>query len=107
MLLVANIEHTGLNVSECSHQWGEEDIEKEACFILGLLAIKSEHQHAIADAGALTGLVRLLKRWVWQRINRQHISKAATPVLKPASGLLCLLSHSGITVAHLSLQKYS
>ena len=40
----------------------EEDIEKEACFILGLLAIKAEHQHAIADAGALSGLVRLLKR---------------------------------------------
>ena len=51
----------------CTHSWAlccscEEDIEKEACFILGLLAIKSEHQHAIADAGALTGLVRLLKR---------------------------------------------
>ena len=25
-----------------------EDVEKEACFILGLLAIKSEHQHKIA-----------------------------------------------------------
>ncbi len=26
-----------------------EEVEKEACFILGLLAIKQEHQHAIAD----------------------------------------------------------
>jgi hypothetical protein len=24
-----------------------EDVEKEACFILGLLAIKQDHQHAI------------------------------------------------------------
>ena len=39
-----------------------EDVEKEACFILGLLAIKQEHQHAIADAGALPGLVTLLGR---------------------------------------------
>lgn len=38
-------------------------MEKEACFLLGLLAVKAEHQHAIADAGALSGLVRLLKRW--------------------------------------------
>ena len=41
-----------------------EEVEKEACFILGLLAIKQEHQHAIADAGALPGLVGLLKRYV-------------------------------------------
>ena len=26
-----------------------EEVEKEACFTLGLLAIKQEHQHAIAD----------------------------------------------------------
>ncbi|KAK9809295.1 hypothetical protein WJX73_002053 [Symbiochloris irregularis] len=42
----------------------EEEIEKEACFILGLLAIKQEHQHAIADQGALSGLVRLLQRYL-------------------------------------------
>ena len=29
-----------------------EDVEKEACFILGLLAIKSEHQHKIAGKTA-------------------------------------------------------
>ena len=49
-------------IKQCTWCSCEEEIEKEACFILGLLAIKSEHQHAIADAGALTGLVRLLKR---------------------------------------------
>ena len=31
-----------------------EEVEKEACFILGLLAIKQEHQHAIADQVELT-----------------------------------------------------
>ncbi len=38
-----------------------EEIEKEACFILGLLAVKPEYQSRIATCGALAGLVRLLK----------------------------------------------
>lgn len=41
----------------CSN--GGEEIEKEACFVLGLLAIKPEHQHAIADRGALQVLDRI------------------------------------------------
>lgn len=35
--------------------------------MLGLLAIKAEHQHAIADKGALQGLVGLLKQHVPSR----------------------------------------
>lgn len=38
-----------------------EELEKEACFILGLLAVKPEYQSRIAACGALPGLVRLLK----------------------------------------------
>ena len=38
-----------------------EDVEKEACFILGLLAVKPEYQSRIASCGALSGLVRLLR----------------------------------------------
>ena len=33
----------------CVRPCSGEEVEKEACFILGLLAIKQEHQHAIAD----------------------------------------------------------
>ena len=53
---------------ECTESTAKEikahaaDIEKEACFILGLLAIKSEHQKAIANAGAIPHLVNLLSR---------------------------------------------
>ena len=38
-----------------------EEVEKEACFTLGLLAIKQEHQHAIADqaSNSLLCIVRL------------------------------------------------
>ena len=50
------------NTSNKNDAHSGEDVEKEACFILGLLAIKQEHQHAIADAGALPGLVALLGR---------------------------------------------
>ena len=41
-----------------------EEIEKEACFIIGLLAIKQEHQHLIAERKALPALVALLKRYL-------------------------------------------
>eukprot|EP00882_Tetradesmus_deserticola_P001982 GHRQ01002125.1.p1 GENE.GHRQ01002125.1~~GHRQ01002125.1.p1 ORF type:complete len:177 (+),score=48.99 GHRQ01002125.1:224-754(+) len=37
------------------------EVRKEACFILGLLAVKPEYQHQIATAQALPGLVRLLQ----------------------------------------------
>ncbi len=36
------------------------EVRKEACFILGLLAVKPEYQHQIAGAQALPGLVKLL-----------------------------------------------
>eukprot|EP00271_Cylindrocystis_brebissonii_P023021 TRINITY_DN9210_c0_g1_i2.p1 TRINITY_DN9210_c0_g1~~TRINITY_DN9210_c0_g1_i2.p1 ORF type:complete len:701 (+),score=157.95 TRINITY_DN9210_c0_g1_i2:238-2340(+) len=37
------------------------EVEKEAAFALGLLAVKPEHQRQIADAGALPALVALLR----------------------------------------------
>uniref|UniRef100_A0A383W3D1 BTB domain-containing protein n=1 Tax=Tetradesmus obliquus TaxID=3088 RepID=A0A383W3D1_TETOB len=37
------------------------EVRKEACFILGLLAVKPEYQHQIATAQALPGLVKLLQ----------------------------------------------
>ncbi|KAH7280833.1 hypothetical protein KP509_36G016000 [Ceratopteris richardii] len=40
----------------------EHEVEKDAAFALGLLAVKPEHQRLIADAGALPCLVALLRR---------------------------------------------
>lgn len=37
------------------------EVRKDACFILGLLAVKPEYQHQIAAASALPGLVKLLE----------------------------------------------
>lgn len=42
---------------------GVEELERDICFILGLLAIKIEHQTAICEAGALPTLVSMIKRY--------------------------------------------
>ena len=42
---------------------GVEEVERDICFILGLLAIKIEHQTAICAAGALPTLVSMIKRY--------------------------------------------
>ena len=71
-----------------------EDVEKEACFILGLLAIKPEHQHNIADKGALTGLVGILKR---------HIDNIGSPMLgasvvRRAADAITNLAHENVPI---------
>ena len=40
-----------------------EELERDICFILGLMAIKTEHQQAICAAGALPTLVSMVKRY--------------------------------------------
>jgi len=57
-----------------------DDIEKEACFILGLLAVKPEYQTAIATQGALPGLVNLLvKHKVSCCLPRRCCRRQASP----------------------------
>lgn len=73
---------------------GGEEIEKEACFVLGLLAIKPEHQHAIADRGALQGLVGLLK---------QHVPSRCPPgpgasVARRAADAITNLAHENVSI---------
>jgi hypothetical protein len=68
-----------------------DDIKKEACFILGLLAVKPEYQAQISDAGALPGLVALL---------RAHKPTAVTRVV-PGSGGVARRAADAITnLAH-------
>lgn len=40
-----------------------EELERDICFILGLLAIKVEHQQSICKHGALPTLVAMIKRY--------------------------------------------
>ena len=65
-----------------------EEVEKEACFVLGLLAIKQEHQHRIADAGALPGLVNLLKQYA--------------PLSPPPSVAACVIRRAAEAITNLA-----
>lgn len=70
---------------------GYDEVKKEACFILGLLAVKPEYQAQVAAAGALPGLVRLLKA---------HKPSAVTRVV-PGSGGVARRAADAITnLAH-------
>ncbi|CAI5516881.1 unnamed protein product [Closterium sp. Naga37s-1] len=69
----------------------EHEVEKDAAFALGLLAIKPDHQRLIADSGALTALVALLKR-------RPGQPSAASAAAAPASAPTALgLAPAGTT----------
>lgn len=80
-----------------------EEVEKDACFILGLLAVKPEYQTRIANCGALKGLVRLL---------RAH-RKTAVTKLQPGSGgvarraadAITNLAHENVIVKNLVRQE--
>ncbi len=73
---------------------GVEEIERDACFILGLLAVKVDHQHAISDAGALPGLVAIIKR-------AQHAAKltgAAAGATRRAADAITNLAHENVAI---------
>lgn len=54
---------------------GVEELERDICFILGLLAIKVEHQSAICEAGALPTLVSMIRRYA----GRNDVNLTGTP----------------------------
>jgi hypothetical protein len=67
-------------------------VKKEACFIVGLLAVKPEYQAQISSAGALPGLIKLL---------RAHRPTAVTRPVVPGSGGVARRAADAITnLAH-------
>lgn len=66
----------------------EHEVEKEAAFVLGLLALKREHQRCIADAGAIFCLVTLLKRF-----GSSSTARAVNGVIRRAADTLTNLAH--------------
>lgn len=75
-----------------------EEVEKEACFILGLLAIKTDHQNKIANAGALAGLVGLLKRHVPFCSASTGTPGTCAGVARRAADAITNLAHENITI---------
>mmetsp|Transcript_3842 Transcript_3842/g.10892 ORF Transcript_3842/g.10892 Transcript_3842/m.10892 type:complete len:719 (-) Transcript_3842:253-2409(-) len=69
-----------------------DEVQKEACFTLGLLAIKSDHQHRIASAGALSGLIALLKHEPAASV-RQSQPSCGGGVIRRAADAITNLAH--------------
>jgi len=76
-----------------------EDIKKEACFILGLLAIRPEFQTRIAGANALPGLVRLLSAHRTTAVTRQQPGSGG--VARRASDAITNLAHENSEIKNL------
>ncbi|EFJ27678.1 hypothetical protein SELMODRAFT_441407 [Selaginella moellendorffii] len=66
----------------------EHEVEKDAAFALGLLAVRPEHQRLIADAGALPSLVSLLKR----RVTGQN-ARVVNGLVRRAADAITNLAH--------------
>lgn len=81
---------------ESASSSGNEDLEKEACFILGLLAVKPEYQARIAQNNALPGLVRLLRE------HRMHSVTKAQPgsggAARRAADAITNLAHENVEI---------
>ena len=73
-----------------------DDVKKEACFILGLLAVKPEYQAAIASAGALTGLVRLLRAHKPMVVTR--VVPGSGGVSRRAADAITNLAHENVDI---------
>ena len=68
-----------------------EELERDICFLLGLLAIKVTHQTAICKAGALPILVSLVARYARRR--DPHLSGTAAATARRAADALTNLAH--------------
>ncbi|KXZ42885.1 hypothetical protein GPECTOR_113g297 [Gonium pectorale] len=74
----------------------QEELEKELCFILGLLAVKPEYQTRIAQSGALTGLVRLLKEHKLCTITKPQPGSGG--VARRAADAITNLAHENVSI---------
>ncbi|XP_057800870.1 ARM REPEAT PROTEIN INTERACTING WITH ABF2-like [Salvia miltiorrhiza] len=78
----------------------EHEVEKASAFVVGLLAVKPEHQQLIADAGAIPHLVDLLKRHK-DGLN----SRAVNGVLRRAAEAITNLAHENSRIkTHIRLE---
>ncbi|EFJ47093.1 hypothetical protein VOLCADRAFT_61760 [Volvox carteri f. nagariensis] len=77
----------------------QEELDKELCFILGLLAVKPEYQTRIAQSGALTGLVRLLKEHKLTSITKPQPGSGG--VARRAADAITNLAHENVEIKNM------
>lgn len=75
---------------------GVEELERDICFILGLLAIKVEHQSAICEAGALPTLVSMIRRYAGK--NDVHLSGVPAQTCRRTSDAITNLAHENNSI---------
>ena len=75
---------------------GVEELERDICFILGLLAIKVEHQAAICEAGALPTLVSMIRRYAAK--NDVHLSGVPAQTCRRTSDAITNLAHENNSI---------
>jgi len=73
-----------------------EEVERDICFILGLMAIRVEHQQAICDAEALHTLVSIVKRYAQKHDLQLAGSSAQT--CRRAADAITNLAHENSNV---------
>ncbi|PNH10561.1 ARM REPEAT PROTEIN INTERACTING WITH ABF2 [Tetrabaena socialis] len=77
----------------------QEELDKELCFILGLLAVKPEYQTRIAQSGALSGLVRLLKEHKLTTITKPQPGSGG--VARRAADAITNLAHENVEIKNM------
>lgn len=70
---------------------GVEELERDICFILGLLAIKVDHQAAICEAGALPTLVSMIRRYAGR--NDVNLTGVPAQTCRRTSDAITNLAH--------------
>ena len=80
------------------HPRSGDEFEKEACFAIGLIAIKPSYQQRISDAGALPGLVSLLKRLPASQLHNPPASSTAGGVARRAADAITNLAHENPSI---------
>jgi hypothetical protein len=78
---------------------GAEELEKEACFILGLLAVKPEYQSRIARCNALPGLVRLLREHRMTSVTKAQPGSGGAA--RRAADALTNLAHENVEIKNM------
>lgn len=71
----------------------EWEVEKDAAFALGLLAVKPEHQRQIADTGAISALVKLL-----QIRGNEHNQRVVNGAIRRAADAITNLAHENANI---------
>jgi len=77
----------------------EDEAAKDACFILGLMAVKAEYQQKIADSGALDLLVSLIK--VHPKIPTPKTPIKSGGVARRAADAMTNLAHENVYVKNM------